>query len=355
MSSMASEQVESITSWLKSKWPFAVFVVGALFAFAGWLVKPAMENPYVRVGGDVLSVKLSCIPDSVEITAPTSNLVPGRAQLVIRSAEGARPFALRPEREVSDQSATFSVSIPTEVATDAVAALASGTNPSAHLVVDFRSTPFIDITSVEVRRAKVVGNPPCAEVLHTESLAQAIDRGTVEVLRVFFPQEKVGDLVRLINPALGVLLICTLVAWSVWLVLWLSFGLGKFSRSTEQVRKACEARFGRAPAGMKSKGIQRFVIAEYLRVHRRFVFARVMGPAVGFLLTISSLVAGLHPMEQSAQNTFGFVSSLQIALVATFVGLVLRVVAECAIRVYRRVLDKELVALHEEVTDAAGS
>lgn len=353
MNSTVSEQAEGMTSWLKSKWPFGVFVGGALIAFAGWLVTPAMENPYVRVGSNVLSVRLGCIPDSIRVTAPASHLMPTRAQLVIRSSQGARPFSLRSERELSGGSTALSLSMPADVAMRAVAALESSTNPSTHLVIEFRPAPFIDTTSVEIHRAKVLGNPKCAEVLHSEELAQAIDRGKVDVLRIYFPQERLSDLTRSINPALGVLFICTLMAWSVWLLLWLSFGLAKFSLGAGQIRKACVTRFGRAPMGIRSKGIKKFVIAEYLRIHRRFVFARVVGPAIGFLLTISSLIAGLHPMEQSAQNTFGFVSSLQIALVGTFVGLVVRVLAECAIRVHQRVLDKQLMALHDEVENAA--
>ena len=49
---------------------------------------------------------------------------------------------------------------------------------------------------------------------------------------------------------------------------------------------------------------------------------------MGFMLTVSSLVESLRPATQSSQNAYAFISGIQIAVVATFLGLAIRILCE---------------------------
>lgn len=58
-----------------------------------------------------------------------------------------------------------------------------------------------------------------------------------------------------------------------------------------------------------------------------FRFLQILGPAIGFALTISSLIAGLNPTLQQAQDISIFFESIQIAMISTFIGLIIRIIA----------------------------
>ncbi len=66
---------------------------------------------------------------------------------------------------------------------------------------------------------------------------------------------------------------------------------------------------------------------EYTKNERFFQFLQVFGPAIGFALTISSLIAGLHPRLQANQDITKFFETIQIAMVSTLIGLLIRIIA----------------------------
>jgi hypothetical protein len=54
---------------------------------------------------------------------------------------------------------------------------------------------------------------------------------------------------------------------------------------------------------------------------------QLLGPAIGFILTIASLIVGLNPSLKEVQNIEIFFETIQIAMVSTFVGLGIRIIA----------------------------
>lgn len=56
-------------------------------------------------------------------------------------------------------------------------------------------------------------------------------------------------------------------------------------------------------------------------------FLQILGPTVGFLLTTSSLVAALNPSLQESRDIKSFFDSIQVAMISTFVGLLIRLIA----------------------------
>jgi len=65
----------------------------------------------------------------------------------------------------------------------------------------------------------------------------------------------------------------------------------------------------------------------YMENEIRYKFLQILGPAMGFLLTISSLIVGLNPIIREVQNLNIFFESIQIAMVSTFIGLIIRIVS----------------------------
>ena len=66
---------------------------------------------------------------------------------------------------------------------------------------------------------------------------------------------------------------------------------------------------------------------DFLKKDSFFRLWQVLGPAFGFVMTISSLIAGLHPSLRATQSINMFFEAIQVAMVSTFVGLLLRIVA----------------------------
>jgi len=56
-------------------------------------------------------------------------------------------------------------------------------------------------------------------------------------------------------------------------------------------------------------------------------FFQTIGPAVGFMLTVSSLIVALNPATLSNYDLTIFFDSIQIAMISTFIGLFIRVEA----------------------------
>lgn len=72
-------------------------------------------------------------------------------------------------------------------------------------------------------------------------------------------------------------------------------------------------------------------------------FLQLMGPAIGFTLTISSLIAGLHPSLQEVRNIKIFFETIQVAMVSTFLGLLIRIMAI----VLQKIDDKLLIQVDD--------
>lgn len=79
----------------------------------------------------------------------------------------------------------------------------------------------------------------------------------------------------------------------------------------------------------------------------RFRFWQMLGPAIGFVLTVSSLIQAFFTVR-SVSDIESFTQGLNIAMVSTFLGLLLRIIALEAERVNLRLLIKADLALGGE-------
>jgi hypothetical protein len=83
-------------------------------------------------------------------------------------------------------------------------------------------------------------------------------------------------------------------------------------------------------------------------LHRWFHFLQALGPAVGFILTVSSLIAALHPTSRSSNNLDAFLVGIHVAMISTFLGLLLRIIALWGERFSNEVYERALLRLPAE-------
>jgi biopolymer transport protein ExbB/TolQ len=81
---------------------------------------------------------------------------------------------------------------------------------------------------------------------------------------------------------------------------------------------------------------------------RTFLFMQALGPAVGFILTVSSLVGALHPALRSSNNLDGFLTGIHVAMISTFIGLLLRIIALWGERFNNELYERALLRLPAE-------
>jgi hypothetical protein len=202
------------------------------------------------------------------------------------------------------------------------------------LALDFNKVPSIDIDAVAISYPTDKPGSSCLkEELKGADLLERLDDKRARVMHFNLVQDQLSDIIFGANEVLGNVLLAGLALMALWMIVALIGGLrGVFLVPDEQLLKSFKSK----------RETKEDVVAAWARTYRSLVFGRVLGPALGFLLTVSSLVAGLHPSAASVKDTFQFVSSLQLALVATFMGLLVRIIAELALRYQRELSDRKL-------------
>lgn len=98
--------------------------------------------------------------------------------------------------------------------------------------------------------------------------------------------------------------------------------------------------------------------AYWASLDKRFQFLQALGPAVGFILTVSSLVQALNPALRATNDIDSFLKGIHVAMIATFLGLLTRLVALEAARINDKLLsraDVRLAAIASRVPDHSTS
>lgn len=316
---------------------FLTFAFIATAVLLKWLAFPWLLSPYVRVPSATFSLTLRCVPSEIRIQSLTPYVSLLAAQLDISDLKYHMHMGTYPV-SVGSQSApdgTF-VLTPSVYATGKAAdQLNQG---AATLTVHFSRVPFLDISNVKVSYLSQNASGACLpEELKGNALVSRIEGATPSTMRFALIQDKLSWFLLQANELAGNILLCSLVVAFFWIATWVVWGFSlKYLPARPLMRLITRNNLATLSDSDKRELVSQ-VRQEYSKVYRRLAFARVVGPASGFLLTVTSLVAALHPSLVAAQDTFHFISSLQLALVATFMGLIIRIAAEFAIRFHREV------------------
>lgn len=298
-----------------------------------------MFHPYVRIPGTIVRVSLDCVPKQIDLALRTSNAQVADAHVLLVHTAGENSDArvnVRPTEERLERS--LIIHLPTDEDQRAVASkmLASNERRKIELFVNFHQLPFVDIQRVGIVSAGPAEGPCRDKLLEGSNLQEKLLVGNARLMRYDLLQEILSNLILATNEVVGNILLACMVLSVVWLsfVLWRGVQ-ALYATSDARLKEMVRRRMREVDNELASQGTTAVIAADYGLLHRRLAFARVTGPALGFALTVSSLVAALHPSVQAGQDAFRFVSSLQIAMVATLVGLIIRILAEFAIRFHR--------------------
>lgn len=301
----------------------------------GWFVLEPFRHPYVRIPGNAVLFDLDCVPQQLSFEVRRQQVQVSAAYLLLQGL-GAPDKRVQGKYKVqgSDQA---HVQIDADDQTVRSAMSAFRGQLKLQYVVRFQRLPFIDLQRVQVTSQKGSGQGLCPErSFEGTQLLERLPYQNVRLMRFDLIQEHLSDLILRLNETLGNLLIAAMVISAIWLFGILAKGLRLvyFTPDTA-LKQAVEKRTKEVDRALAARGPADVIVADYRLLYGRLAFARATGPALGFALTVASLVAALHPAVQAEQDAFRFVSSLQIAMVATLIGLVIRIVAEFAIRLHR--------------------
>ena len=323
---------------------FLTFVLVSAAALARWLALPWFLHPYVRVPSTAFSVTVRCVPSQLRVYSKTSYVSLLNAQLILseissHTVVGSYNLPVAPGPRAAE--AEF-VLLPSA---DEIEKASSQFNENTAAIVAFQFSrvPSLDLARVELTYAGQKTQGGCEpEELKGRELKNRIIGTSPRTMRFLLIQDELSDFLLAANEFGGNLLLCALVISFFWV---LTLGVGGFVSTYLPDRALMRLVTKSDPAALSQSERSDLVEAvrrAYSKLYHRLAFARVVGPATGFLLTVTSLVAGLHPSVVAAQDTFHFISSLQLALVATFMGLAVRIAAEFAIRFHRETANRRL-------------
>jgi biopolymer transport protein ExbB/TolQ len=330
------------------------FAISGTVVLAAWLLVPSIYEPYVRVPSSKLEFALGCLPGSVEIQVRGPYAVTQQAQVSVYDPAAQRAARTIPF-EVSKLSSEGSsehiqLTFPgSELKATAEVATAIGGSATYVYTLLFARSPYIDVQKVHVV-STFASMPKCPKSDYKgDGLRQAIRSPSAKLMYLKLMQEELSDLVLAFNNSVANLCLAAMVVALLWFAYLLVSGAKRLYFSSDtSLRKDFKKFAENTPSELKGQGEEAVLQAQFQLQNRNLAFAKTMGPALGFLLTVSSLSAALHPSVQATQDTFRFVSGIQIAVIATFVGLAIRIVAQFAQRVHRDLAERLLLILRRE-------
>lgn len=286
---------------------------------------PFASNPYVRVPAYRFAVDVQCAPTKVVVHTREADQRPVAASLEsqLYSSGKSIPQVTTLLSTVDGQSTTTFL-VPPEIDDQLV------TETARHRVIlEFSRQPFVDITAIEAFGS--TNDSDCrGEALAGHELAARIIGASALVMPFRLVQDDISRIIVGTNQTIGnVLLTCMLVglAYVMWLAMQ-AYALTLRSFVPSDRASATEQKDQTKGGTIDAEDL--LCEGAYLVRMRRLALARVLGPAVGFLLTVSSFAASLSPTVQGQQDSFQFLSAIQIAVLSTFVGLLVRIVAHLA-------------------------
>lgn len=336
------------SAWFSSRpiWRILVLAVVPLALGLWFLFVPYLWQPYVRVPGSTTQLHLDCLPSELVIHAGPGPSDPTLVAVDGKVAGGSdlpeRVVQQTPVAITKDRLSRFRLTLlpsqgektPVRVVDHYVA------------VVEFSRNPFVDIRSVELVPGDL--NDGCRrETLSGASLAAVLGGDGVRIMRFRMIQDSISDAVLVLNSSVGNVILVGMLIGLVWTLSMLgpAFWTRYVCTEADLVERA-----SKQAALLAQVGIGRYEVVRGAerQLQERLAMAKVLGPAFGFLLTVSSLAAALHPAVQGRQDAFQFVSAIQIAILSTLIGLAIRIVAQVAGAWSRGGTHRTLLAIEQE-------
>lgn len=321
------------------------FVLSGLVVVAGWVFVPTAFNPYVRVESSNIEFSLGCLPRTIEVDFRTAALPSTvTATFNVQSAPAADEMYTATSFQAADGLTGYLIEAPEKLH---AFALSLGSHlRRVRYSMFFGQVPAIDIQKLQIHQSPQDLGDCSAHQFSGSRLLNIIVNPSKHLMRYRLLQEDVGDVLYTFNGSFSNVVLGLMIVAFFWQIYVVSIGAYRAYLSGDEVlvrdaRQRCTI----APPALSKGGSVATIRADFAYMNRRLSFAKTLGPAVGFLLTVSSLSAALHTSAAATQDTFRFLSGIQIAIVATFVGLAIRIVAQFGQRAYRDMSERQLALL----------
>jgi hypothetical protein len=334
-----SSPVPSSQPWWKHRIARLLGLILAVALLVGsTLLAPALWEPYVRVQNETLQLKLLCVPATIDVVPHNSWLRVKEANLLLQDPTGKiknAKYKLDAVPAADGTGLTFTLTQGQQGAALAYQRQLGTVSASKLAVVQFERVPYFTLDEVRVTASSQNPSAPCGRMpLRAAKLSDQLEGGKSEVLRYRRPQEDLSNIILSGNELIGSIIVACMIVAAVWL-------LARASAAFFVLYLWSDVRISKSLGKRQHRETE--VRTNFMKVERELIFWRVTGPAAGFLLTVSSLIAGLHPSKEGASDSFVLISALQLALVATFLGLMIRILAEVALRFQRRAAERKLM------------
>lgn len=315
-----------------------------ILATATPFVAPYVLDPYVRVPGQFIDIAISCTPSTITLVLADSAPPPVRHSLRVADPN-ATSDSIRSVPTTLDSAGNVTLLIPAELQDQVTTQISQGHTVSVRL--EYSKVASISIRNILFTDSERRGQSPrCPNSVAGEELRTAILAPDPTLMRYAPAQERLSSAVLVIHEKLAGPVVLGMLAYLVWhlsglarLIFWRRF------YSDSSLLKQVEANFSESPSLVQKEGREHFVVYQYTKGERQLALARVVGPTLGFILTVASLIAGLHPAVSSERDPYELISALQIALVATLLGLLIRLAAEYSIAASRELAEKKLLLI----------
>lgn len=304
---------------------------------------PNIYDPHVRIPSNTLRFSIGCVSEFVDVELRNAYAVARNIRAEsnsVKDGEARLPIAVEMS-QISKKGEPLKIRLTTNVET-AKKIFLSNSNSEIIYTIVFDRIPNLDVHSISLTQSNDSRKCEKMEIFGSD-LIKVIDGDQVVLMHYKLIQEGVSDFIYKFNNAAANVVLCIMIGSFFWIFWLLSIGFIKlYARKDSQLKIDFKKRFDAAPNLLKKDGYEGFLRWEYTLLFRRLSFARAAGPTVGFLLTVSSLSAALHPSAQANQDTFFVVNGIHIGLVATFIGLAIRIAAQFAQRFHRELAEKYL-------------
>jgi hypothetical protein len=323
------------------------FALSATVIIALWLFIPSVYHPYLRVSSSRLEFDLACLPERIEIDIQSRYAQMQGGQITVQGVNNGSvvdTIVVPPPSDTGEAANPLQIPVFEKDAIPVTKKIEQlRIKPQFRYSIFFARTPNIDIRGIHIvdgplAEQKCANNDYSGKELR--KLIKAPD-AFKRIMRYKLMQEELSDIVLLFNgPVANIFLACMLVAF-LWFTYLLMSGMKRlYTWSDKALERDFKKRVESTPEELKNQGEVAVLYAQFQLQSRNFSFAKTMGPAFGFLLTVTSLSAALHPSVQATQDTFRFISGIQVAVIATAVGLAIRIVAHFGQRVYRDLAER---------------
>lgn len=305
MNGTVSEFIESLFG--KLKWPCTIAVLAAA---TFWYVLNPLGQAYINVPGSRLSFEIAGFERcSITFRSPLRitkwvvrlNQVPGNGSVSSGFLAG---------KSVSGG----------DIALLKIAAPKPPDGKAQSYLVDVFSTssPTFEVQAISVDGHAMNLNDFFKSSLRSES----------EYIRLRYIRRPLANVIFRWNDPVSNIVLTLMFMGIVWLLfLMLQMEWSAYLRSDQSFRGYLDKKFGVGKVGFQDKEAYDKYVNHWAEWDTWYRFFQALGPALGFILTVSSLIQALNPVVLGANNLDAFLRGIHVAMVATFIGLLLRIVA----------------------------